>query len=150
MEPYEPVVTIDVSTNRLFPTDTPIPRIEDFQLIISEKKYFFKLDSLKAYYQIPIAEEDKSKTAIISPFGLDEFNVVSFGIRNVAAIYQPFFKEVLRSLPFVFPYHSDILISLLSEDEHKTHLKNVFDKLDEYGLRINLSKSVLDVQKIEF
>ncbi|GFX66467.1 transposon Ty3-I Gag-Pol polyprotein [Trichonephila clavipes] len=38
-----------------------IPRIEDFNHILKDKKIFFKIDLVKAYYQIPIAEEDKEK-----------------------------------------------------------------------------------------
>ncbi|GFX58860.1 hypothetical protein TNCV_805641 [Trichonephila clavipes] len=37
-----------------------IPRIEDFNHILKDKN-IFKIDLVKAYYQIPIAEEDKEK-----------------------------------------------------------------------------------------
>ncbi|GFU00029.1 transposon Ty3-I Gag-Pol polyprotein, partial [Nephila pilipes] len=42
----------------------PIPRIKDLNLILKDKIIFSKIDLVKAYYQIPIAEEDKGKTAI--------------------------------------------------------------------------------------
>ena len=50
------------------PDRYPIPRIEDFHLILGGTNIFSKLDLFKAYYQITIAEEDKPKTAIITPF----------------------------------------------------------------------------------
>ncbi|GFX55579.1 transposon Ty3-G Gag-Pol polyprotein [Trichonephila clavipes] len=44
------------------PDRYPIPRIEDFNHILKDKKKIFsKIDLVKAYYQIPIAEEDKEK-----------------------------------------------------------------------------------------
>ncbi|GFW35701.1 hypothetical protein TNCV_4435501 [Trichonephila clavipes] len=43
------------------PDRYPIPRIEDFNHILKDKKIFSKIDLVKAYYQIPIAEEDKEK-----------------------------------------------------------------------------------------
>ncbi|GFT28435.1 hypothetical protein TNCV_428521 [Trichonephila clavipes] len=43
------------------PDRYPIPRIEDFNYILKDKKIFSKIDLEKAYYQIPIAEEDKEK-----------------------------------------------------------------------------------------
>ncbi|GFT97065.1 hypothetical protein TNCV_176971 [Trichonephila clavipes] len=123
------------------PDSYPIPRIEDFHHILKGKRIFSKIDLFKAYFQIPIAEEDKEKTAIITPFGLFEFNVMSFGLRNAPSTFQRFINEVLFGLEFVFPYLDDILVASETEEEHKTHLKLVFDRLQKHGLRVNISKS---------
>lgn len=48
----------------------PIPRIQDFQHILTHKIIFSKIDLFKAYFHIPIADEDKEKTAIVTPFSL--------------------------------------------------------------------------------
>ncbi|GFW05165.1 retrovirus-related Pol polyprotein from transposon opus [Trichonephila clavipes] len=52
-------------------------------------------------------------------------------------------------LEFVFPYLDDILVASETE-EHKTHLKVVFDRLQKHGLRVNISKSILGVTHLEF
>ncbi|GFQ78883.1 uncharacterized protein TNCT_503581 [Trichonephila clavata] len=74
------------------------------------------------------AEEDKPKTAITTPFGLYEFNVMSFGLRSAPSTFQRFITEVLRELDFVFPYLDDVLIASSSEEEHEKHVKLVFDR----------------------
>ncbi|GBO20906.1 Transposon Ty3-I Gag-Pol polyprotein [Araneus ventricosus] len=132
------------------PDRYPIPRLEDFHQILKETKIFSKIYLFKAYFQIPIAEEHKCKTAIITPFGLYEFNVMSFGLKNAPATFQRFIHEVLRGLDFVFPYLDDILIASKSNQEHEIHLNLVLERLNTFGLRINISKSVFAVEEIEF
>ncbi|GBO34755.1 Transposon Ty3-I Gag-Pol polyprotein [Araneus ventricosus] len=115
------------------PDRYPIHRLEDFHQILKETKIFSKIDLFKAYFQIPIAEEHKCKTAIITPFGLYEFNVMSFGLKNAPATFQRFIHEVLRGLDFVFPYLDDILIAPKSSQEHEIHLNLVLERLNTFG-----------------
>ncbi|UYV66425.1 K02A2.6-like, partial [Cordylochernes scorpioides] len=132
------------------PDRYPIPRLDDFHHILKGTRVYSKRDLCKAFYQIPIAEEDKPKTAIITPFGLFEFNVMSFGLRNATATFQRFMHEVLRNLDFAFVYLDDILVASKTEEEHYSHLETLFSRLNSYGLRINLSKSKFLVQEIDF
>ncbi|UYV81197.1 K02A2.6-like, partial [Cordylochernes scorpioides] len=128
----------------------PIPRIEDFHHILKDAKIFSKIDLLKAYFQIPIEEKDKCKTAVITPFGLYEYNVMNFGLKNAPSSFQRFIHEVLWGLDFVFPYLDDILIASASEVEHSRHLKIIFERLNKYGLKINVSKSIFGVTELNF
>ncbi|UYV68177.1 K02A2.6-like, partial [Cordylochernes scorpioides] len=132
------------------PDRYPIPRLDDFHHILKGTRVYSKIDLCKTFYQIPIAEEDKPKTAIITPFGLFEFNVMNFGLRNATATFQRFMHEVLRNLDFAFVYLDDILVASKTEEEHYSHLETLFSRLNSYGLRINLSKSKFLVQEIDF
>lgn len=40
------------------------------------------------YWQIPIHESGKEKTAFATPYGLYEFNVMSFELCNVPTIFE--------------------------------------------------------------
>jgi len=62
------------------PDRYPIPNILDFNSQLSGKKIFTKLDLVKAFYHVPMAEEDIEKTAVITPFGLFEFPFMPFGL----------------------------------------------------------------------
>lgn len=66
------------------------------------------------------------------------------------ATFQRFINEVFYGLDFVFSFIDDVLIASSYEEEHRSHLKIVFQRLYKYGLRINVSKSVLGVSVIEF
>lgn len=135
---------------RTVPDMYPVPRVEDFQTVLQGTSVFSKIDLCKAYYQVPIAECDKHKTAITTPFGLYEFNVMSFGLRNAPATFMRFVHEVFRGLPFVFSYLDDTLVASSDMESHRAHLREVFDRLSRYGLRINVSKSVFAVKELEF
>ncbi|GBN27165.1 Transposon Ty3-I Gag-Pol polyprotein [Araneus ventricosus] len=75
---------------------------------------------------------------------------MSFGLKNAPATFQRFIHEVLRGLDFIFPYLDDILIASKSNQEHEIHLNLVLERLNTFGLRIYISKSVFAVEEIEF
>ncbi|GBN23515.1 Retrovirus-related Pol polyprotein from transposon opus [Araneus ventricosus] len=75
---------------------------------------------------------------------------MSFGLKNAPATFQRFIHEVLRGLDFVFPHLDDMLIPSKSNQEHEIHLNLAFERLNTFGLRINISKSVFAVEEIEF
>ena len=54
----------------------PMPRVEDVLEEVGPAKYITTLDLARGYWQVPMADESKEKTAFTTPFGLYEFNVM--------------------------------------------------------------------------
>ena len=129
------------------PDRYPLPNMMDFADRLNGCCTFSKINLRKGYWQIPMSKDNIAKTAVITPFGLYEFLVMSFGLRNAGSSFQRMMDRVIRGLPFVFCYLDDLRIASRSPQELITYL---FQRLREFGLVINLEKCTFNVSKIEF
>ena len=121
------------------PDRYPIPHIQDFSARLDRAKVFSKIDLIRGYHQVPVAEEDVPKTANITPFGLFEFRRMPFGLKNAAQTFQRLMDTVCQSLDFVYVYLDDILVASRNQQEHLRHLLSLFEQA-AFGLVINVNK----------
>ena len=128
----------------------PVKSLNDFTTNLDGKTIFSKVDLLKGYHQIPVAEADIGKTAVITPFGLFIFPRCPFGLKNAGQDFQRMMDAILGDLPFCYVYLDDILVFSKSPEEHMNHLRQVFDLLAANGLVVNRAKCVLGVKELDF
>lgn len=72
--------------------------------------------------------------------GSFQFNVMPFWLKNVPAALQRFAEAVLGDFPFVLTHVDDILIRSADLSEHVGHVANVFYRLRDAGVKVNLKK----------
>ncbi|CAF1466901.1 unnamed protein product [Rotaria magnacalcarata] len=109
---------------------SPLPNMEDTVSKLGKGFcYFSKLDLKSGFYQIPIDDNDKEKTASITPFGLYQFNVLPMGLRNSPPTFQKVMTDMLKSCH---------------------HLKQVFSALQSKSLVLNPPKCEIAVRQIDY
>ena len=128
----------------------PICSIMDFTADLHSKSFFSKIDLMKGYHQIPIADGDVPKTAVITPFGLFVFPRCPFGLKNADQDFQRMMDAILGDLPRVYVYIDDILVASETREQHLADLDAVFKTLSANGIVIQRSKCVLGVSLLEF
>ena len=73
-----------------------------------------------------------------------------FGLKNAAQAFQRLMDIDCHVLDFAFIYIDDILVASKDVETHKEHLRLLFQRLQEYGLVINVSKSQFGCDTIDF
>ena len=78
----------------------PMVRMEEIFERIGSSNVVSTFDLAKGYWQIPMAANSGDETAFTTPFGLFEFEVVSFGLHNAQKeqTKQPVESTVKRSI----------------------------------------------------
>lgn len=90
----------------------PLPRIDDLLDRLQGATVFSSIDLQSGYWEIPISEEDVPKTAFVTPMGLFEFCVLSFGLTNAPSTFQNHMKRIFSKQlnTSVLVYMDDILV----------------------------------------
>lgn len=101
-----------------------MPRIDDALDCLQGAEYFSSLDLRSGYWQIPMAEADKEKTAFTTPDGLYEFNVMPFGLCNAPATFERMMDTVLRGFKWktCLCYLDDVVIFSSRFSQHLERL----------------------------
>ena len=129
----------------------PLPNIEQALQFVGEHQFYTKLDLRSGYFQIPIREEDKYKTAFITVHGLYEFNVLAQGLKNSPPSFQRIMSDLLSPCrKFCLIYLDDILIYSKTFDQHLQHLNQVLSILNNHKFQLNPQKCELIKTSIDY
>ena len=128
----------------------PIPNMEDITYKVGQGKYFSKLDLTKGYWQIPIAEKDKAKTAFTTAEGLYQFKVLPFGMVNAPAVFTRMMRRLLDGQSNVVHSIDDVLIFTETWSEHVKVLSQVLERLRDAGLTAKPSKCKIGYESVDF
>ena len=130
----------------------PLPRVDHTLDTLAGSKLFSTLDLATGYWQVEVAEEDRPKTAFLTPEGLYQFKVMPFGLCNVPATFQRLMDRVLNGLKWYqcLVYIDDIIVVGDSFANHLTNLVSVLKRLRGAGLKLKPSKCSLCQKAVKY
>ena len=130
----------------------PLPLIEECIDCLAGKKWYCALDMNSGYWQIPLDEKDKHKTAFLTKYGLFQFTRMPFGLTNAPATFQRMVNSVLSGLIWsaVIVYLDDINVVGEEFDDTLANLVEVLTRFRQYGLKLKPRKCELFTQEVKF
>ena len=130
----------------------PLPRIDDSLSILKQGSFFTTLDMFSGYWQIPMEEQSRDKTAFVTNSGLYEFLVMPFELTNAPAIFQRFMDATLAGLKWrnLVVYLDDIVIFSPTFEQHLEDLKETFQRLKDANLKLKSSKCYICQRRINY
>ena len=87
------------------------------------------------YWQVPVSERDRPKTAFNTPFGLYQFNVMPFGLQGAPATFQRKMDYLVDGCgAFAAAYLDDLVVFSGSWEDNLIYLIETFKRLRRAGL----------------
>ncbi|KAL0394443.1 UNVERIFIED_CONTAM: Retrovirus-related Pol polyprotein from transposon gypsy [Sesamum latifolium] len=139
--------------NKACPKDPyPLPWIDLLVDSTAGYELFSMMDAYQGYHQIFMAEEDRIKTSLITDRGIYCYNVMPFGLKNAWGTYQrlvnKMFKDQVGTTMEV--YVDDMLVKSRKEEDHLEDLRQAFEVMRTYEMKLNPSKCTFAVRGGKF
>ena len=131
----------------------PIPRIDNLLDALHGARWFSTRNLKSGYWQVPIQERDKEKTAFRTSSGqLFEFNQVPFGLCNAPATFSRLMDRILAGLQWetCLFYLDDIIVFAATWEEHLARLHQVFESLRHAKLKLSADKCTFAAREVSY
>ncbi|XP_058189244.1 uncharacterized protein LOC131306832 [Rhododendron vialii] len=130
----------------------PLPKINQLvDATVGHARLSF-LDAYRGYHQIAMDPDDMEKTAFITPYGIFCYRVMPFGLKNSCATFnRAIFKMMHAKIGHTLEaYVDDLVVKSQKESNHLQELKEIFDILKLYKLRLNPEKCAFGISAGKF
>lgn len=147
---YRPVIEFR-QLNKVTVFDAePMPNSETILAEEGQDRYVSKLNLSKGYWQLPLRQEDREKTAVFTRHWLFQFRVIPFGLVTAGASYSSMMIMLLDGMDCVVNYVEDVSIHTMTWEEHLTTLLTLFVQVRGSGLTVKPTTCYLGFVSVEF
>ncbi len=129
----------------------PIPRVDELLDRLGRARYISTLDLTKGYWQVPLSENAKLKTAFSTPSGHWQFQTLPFGLHGAPATFQRMMDILLRPhQSYAAAYLDDVVVHSETWEDHLERLRRVLSELRRAGLTANPRKCHLALSEAKY
>ena len=142
-----------IDLNKACPKDSyPLLRVDVLVDSTARHQLLSFMDAFSSYNQIRMHEDDQEKTSFVTNQGLFCYRIMPFELKNAGATYQRlmnrmFAPQIGRNVQV---YVDDILVKSRREEDHLKDLKETFDTLCSYNMKLNPGKCAFRVTAGKF
>ena len=139
--------------NKACPKDSySLLRVDVLVDSIAQHQLLNFMDAFSGYNQIQMHEDDQEKTSFVTSQGLFCYKVMPFGLKNAGAMYQRlmnkmFPQQIGRNVQV---YIDVVLVKSQREEDHLEDLRETFDTLRSYNMKLNPGKCAFEVTMGKF
>lgn len=129
----------------------PLPNPQDIFDSLTGSKFFATLDLKSGFWQIPVREGDRYKTAFCIPGGHFQFIRMPFGLVNATATFQRVMEDILNNMigEGVHVFVDDVVVYAESFNQLLERLEQVFKRIQNVGMSLNSKKCHLFKTEID-
>ena len=139
--------------NKAYPKDSyPLPKVDVLVDSTARHQLLSFIDAFSRYNQIRMHEADQEKTSFVTSQGLFCYKVMPFSLKNAGVTYQRlmnkmFAQQIGRNVQV---YVDDMLVKSRREEDHLEDLKETFNTLRSYSMKLNPGKCAFGVMAGKF
>jgi len=129
----------------------PIPKISSMLQDMEGFTYATSLDLNMGYYTIRLDPDAQKICTVIFPWGKYSYLRLPMGIACAPDIFQEKMSGLMATLEWIKVYLDDLLIITRGNfEDHLDKLRQVLQRLQDAGLRVNADKSIFGSDEVEY
>ena len=114
--------------------------LEEIIDILKGSMYLAVFDSTKSFFHVPLDNESKHFTAMLTPIGIYLCNVLTMALSNTTDIFEMCMQNIVDGLEGVVNIANDVLVFATKYDKFKENVINFLDRCVEHDLHLNPQK----------
>jgi hypothetical protein len=133
-------------------TSYPLPNLTETLDRLAEASYFTSIDMVSGYHQVEVADEDKEKTAFVSPYGLFQYCRMPYGLPGAPATFQSVVEDMVQVLETedIMAYLDDVICFHATFDKHLEGIQKLLEMVRRAGYKLSGKKCQFSKLSVRF